>query len=116
MRRKRKKEFDFKPLGKTIKQLREEGGLTRDEVAEKLDVESRYYAKIEDSGQYPSLGVLYALIKMFELSVDEYFLPENKTHKSTKRRNVDKKLDVLYENELEVVDGTIKGIIKSRGK
>ena len=116
MRRKRVKAFDFRPMGKSIRFLREELGLTKEQVAEKLSIDPRYYSKIEDEGQYPSLGVLYDLAMMFDISVDEYFWSEKKTSKSTRRRNIDKKLDALYENELEIVDGTIKGIEKSRGK
>jgi len=114
MRKKRKKEFDFTPMGKNIRLLREEKGLTKEEVAEKLSLDPRYYSKIEDEGQYPSLGVLYDLAMMFDISVDEYFWPDKKTSKSTRRRNVDNKLDTIHENELEIVDGVLKGIIKSR--
>jgi transcriptional regulator with XRE-family HTH domain len=114
MRRKRDKVFDFKPMGKAIRLLREEQGLTREQVAERLNIDARYYGKIEGSGQYPSFGVLYDLIKMFNFSVDEHFMPDTKISKSTSRRNIEKLLDELSEGELEIVKGTIKGIINHR--
>ncbi len=114
MRKKRPKVFDFKPLGRAIRHLREDQELTRERVAEIVDIDARYYAKIEDSGQYPSFGVLYALVKMFNISVDEFFHADKATAKSTKRRNVDQLLDGLTDDELEIIKGTIKGISASR--
>ncbi len=116
MRKKREKEFDFKPLGKAIRLLREEEGLTREQVAEIVDIDSRYYAKIEDSGQYPSLAVLLILTKMFHISLDEFIWLDEVSTKTTKRRNIDKQLDGPTEDELEIIKGTINGIVGSKNK
>jgi transcriptional regulator with XRE-family HTH domain len=114
MRKKREKEFDFKPLGKAIRLLREEEGLTREQGAEIVDIDPRYYAKIEDNGQYPSLAVLLILAKMFHISLDEFVWPDNAAPKTTKRRNIDKLINGLSEDELEIIKGTIRGISGSK--
>ena len=116
MKKSREKVFEFKPLGSALRQRREAAGMTREQVSERLDIDIRHLGRIEEEGQYPSFGVLYDLVRMFNVSLDEYVFPEKKILKSTKRRNVDKQLDDLLDNELEIIDSSIKGIIKSRGK
>jgi len=108
--------FDFKPFGKVIKKNRNIKKLTQAKVAELLGVELPYYARIENSGQHPSLQVFYELIKLLNISVDEIFLPDKEDVKTSKRRAADDLLDGLTDNELEIIIGTIKGIIRSRKK
>lgn len=114
VRKKQKKEFDFIPLGKAIKNAREDEGMTREQVAEHLDIDPSYYAKIEDNGQYPSLNVLYTIIKMFQISVDEFFFPNIRPAKSTKRIYIEALLDKLSDHDLKIIEGTAKGILKAK--
>ena len=51
---------------------------------------------------------------MFNISVDEYFYPTEKVAKSTTRRQIETALDLLSDNELKIIQGTIDGILKSR--
>ena len=112
MRKKREKTFNFKPLGAAIKAGREDEDLTREQVAEKMDINPRYYAKIEDDGQYPSLGLLYSLVKMFRVSVDEHFSPNTERAKTAKRKYIESLLDKLSDHELQIIEGTAKGILR----
>ena len=51
---------------------------------------------------------------MFNISVDEYFYPPEKVEKSTARRQIETSLDLLSDNELKIIQGTIDGILNSR--
>ena len=51
---------------------------------------------------------------MFNISVDEYFYPAEKVTKSTARRQIETSLDLLRDNELKIIQGTIDGILNSR--
>ena len=51
---------------------------------------------------------------MFNISVDEYFYPAKNIEKSTTRRQIDSSLDLLSDNELKIIQGTIDGILNSR--
>ena len=51
---------------------------------------------------------------MFNISVDEYFYPAEKVTKSTARRQIETSLDLLSDNELKIIQGTIDGILNSR--
>ena len=50
---------------------------------------------------------------MFNISVDEYFYPAKNVEKNTARRQIDSSLDLLSDNELKIIQGTI-GILNSR--
>ena len=51
---------------------------------------------------------------MFNISVDEYFYPAKNVEKNTTRRQIDSSLDLLSDNELKIIQGTIDGILNSR--
>ena len=48
------------------------------------------------------------------ISVDEYFYPAEKVAKNTARRQIETALDLLSDNELKIIQGTIDGILNSR--
>jgi hypothetical protein len=54
------------------------------------------------------------LVTMFNISVDEYFYPAKNVEKNTARRQIDSSLDLLTDNELKIIQGTIDGILNSR--
>lgn len=106
--------FDFSELGRAIKQARLDRGWTRERVGAELNIAPRYLVAIENDGQHPSLQVLYDLVNLFELSVDQYFHPDKKPEKSTQRRQLEALLDELDDPDLMVVSGTVKGILEAR--
>jgi transcriptional regulator with XRE-family HTH domain len=104
--------YDFKALGQAIKSARLENKLTRDEVASLIPIDPRYLTNIENKGQTPSLPVFYKLVTMFNISVDQFFYPNIKPSKSTKRKQLDNILDSFNDNELIIVEATAIGISK----
>jgi len=91
--------FNFMPIGQAIKDAREKKKLTREQLAEQLDITPRYLQSLENEGQQPSLQLFIQLIIMFDISVDEYIFPDNQTEKSSLRRQVDKILDTFNDKE-----------------
>ena len=57
-------------LGKRLKELREERGLTQKQVAESLNLHSVTYLHYEKDQREPPLSVLAAMAIYFEVSVD----------------------------------------------
>ena len=106
--------FDFKTIGIAIKRERQKAGMTRDEVAEVMHISPRYLISIENDGQAPSFHVFYDLVRMFNISVDQYILESSNLSTSTQRRNMDVLMDSLTERELIIVESTIRGIIEAR--
>ena len=84
-----KEKFDFKAFGQAIKAARKAKGISRNQLADKLNIAPRYIASIENSGQHPSLQILYELVTLLDVSVDQFFFPEREQEKSTRRRQLD---------------------------
>lgn len=106
--------LDFKPIGRAMREARLCEGWTQEQAAEKLGIEQPYYQRLERSGQCPSIEVFYKIVRLFQLSVDECFFPNVKPSKSGRRRRLDVMLDRLEEEELFIIEGTIKGILRMK--
>ena len=106
--------FDFRPLGLAIREAREKAGLSRNDLGDKVFYGKRHIADIENIGKHPSFQLFHDLVTMFNISVDEYFYPAKNIEKSTTRRQIDSSLDLLSDNELKIIQGTIDGILNSR--
>ena len=68
-----KEKFDFKAFGQAIKAARKAKGISRNQLADTLNIAPRYIASIENSGQHPSLQILYELVTLLDVSVDQFF-------------------------------------------
>lgn len=104
--------YDFSAFGQAIKKARENRGLTREKLAEMVDLAPRYILSIENTGQHPSLQKLYELVRLFDISVDEYFFPDTDMNKTTCRRQLDAILDKLDDKDLSIVTATANAIQK----
>lgn len=106
--------FDFMPTGQAIKKAREKAGLTREQLAEQLNITPRHLQSVENEGQYPNFQLFVQLITMFNISADQYIFSNNQTGKTSLRRQVDKLLDTFNDKELTVIEGTAKAICKAK--
>ncbi|MEK4303761.1 helix-turn-helix domain-containing protein [Oceanobacillus sp. FSL K6-0251] len=112
--RKKEDKYDFKKFGLAIKEARIKHGLTREQVGALIDIDPRYLTNIENKGQHPSIQVLYDLVSLLNVSVDEFFLPDSDMMKNTRRRQLEKQLDILTDNDLIIMESVADGIIKSK--
>ena len=107
-------DFDFTPIGQTIKKARKAKGMTREQLARIVDYDPRHLQAIENEGQYPGMELFIQLITMFDVSVDEYIHTGSKANTSSVRRRVDTLLDGLDDKELSVIEATINGLCKAK--
>lgn len=107
--------FDFYPLGQAIKDGRNKQKTTREALAEKLGINDRYLAQIENEGVNPGFELFYTLITMFGISVDQYFYPNRAPAKNTRRRQIEQLMDGFDEADLVVMESTANGICKAKG-
>lgn len=63
-------------LGDTVKSACGRLGLTRGEVAERIDVDSRTILNIENYKSNPKLEVLFPLVRTLKIDAREIFNPE----------------------------------------
>lgn len=106
--------FDFMALGQAIKKAREARGITREQLADILNIAPRHIQSIENEGQYPSFQLFVRLITMFDISVDQYIFADRRAEKTTLRRQVDSILDTFGDKELTIIEGTAKAICKAK--
>lgn len=110
--RKTEDKYDFRAFGLAIKAARMKQGLTREQVGAKIEIDPRYLTNIENKGQHPSLQVLYDLVSLLNVSVDEFFLPSDSLAKSSRRRQLESKIDNFTDADLVIMESVADGIVK----
>ena len=106
--------YDFKAFGQAIKAARTERKESRKKVSDEMYISPRYLANIENKGQHPSIQVLYDLVSLLHVSVDEFFLPANNLVKSTRRLQIEKYMDSFTDKELSLMESLASGINEAR--
>ena len=79
-----------KSLGEKIRKLREENGLTQEELARKLGIPRPSVSQIESGQREVTAKELLALSQIFETSTDELLLEDNMQRKDIKLRQMGK--------------------------
>ena len=102
----------FETFGADVKAARKAKHLSRKAMAEKVNIDWRYLANIENDGTIPSLPVIIQLIRNCGLPVERYFNPEIRREESEKRRGVSHKRKRGPEEYLPIIEGAIDGAIK----
>ncbi len=106
----------FETFGADVKSARKAKSLARKDLAEMVNIDSRYLANIENEGAIPSLPVMIQLIKICGLPVEHYFNPEVMREESEDRKRVSHKLKLCPEEFLPVIEGAIDGAIQIQQK
>ena len=101
-----RKTYDFRPIGKAIKDARCERGWTREQTAEIIGISEGYLASIENKGQNPGFDVFISLVVLLDLSADELILSATTKKLPTKssiRRQLDIIMDSLSDEDLSFI-------------
>ena len=110
--RKKEDKYDFRAFGLAIKEARKKQGLTREQVGAMIEIDPRYLTNIENKGQHPSVQVLYDLVSLLNVSVDEFFLSSDSLAKSSRRRQLESKIDNFTDADLVIMESVADGIVK----
>ena len=110
--RKKEDKYDFRAFGLAIKEARKKQGLTREQVGAMIEIDPRYLTNIENKGQHPSLQVLYDLVSLLNVSVDEFFLSSDSLAKSSRRRQLESKIDNFTDADLVIMESVADGIME----
>lgn len=73
-----KEEMNAAPgeFGHILKEIRISKGYTREQIAERAGISTRYLSAIENEQREPSYGVLYKLFHSLGISADTVFYPD----------------------------------------
>ena len=89
-----------KKLGKRLKELREQRGLTQLELAELIDMESSNLSKIERGAQIPKEESLLKLTLALNIQVKDLFDYEHFADKKTLLNNIN---NILKNSHIETI-------------
>ena len=106
--------FDFTPIGLDIKTFREAQKITREKLAETLDISPRHLQAIELERKHPSLGLLAYIATIFDMPIDQYIFPEKADAKSAVRKRLDVLLDKLNDRDLSILEATATALCKAK--
>lgn len=106
--------FDFTPIGLEIKNARETQKITREKLAEILDISPRHLQAIELEGKHPSLGLLAYIATIFDMPIDQYIFTEKADAKSAMRKRLDILLDKLDDRDLSILEATAAALCKAK--
>lgn len=103
----------FEGFGADMKEARKSLGYSQKTLAEMVNIDPRYLANIENSGQLPSLPVFFEIITICKLPPERYFYPEmSEMQDSRKVKRMITKIRLCPEKYLSVIEGTINEIMK----
>lgn len=108
------KHLDFHALGREIKRKQEEKNWTQEYLAQLVNRTPRSIMYIENRGQYPSFDTFYQIVTLLQISVDQFFFPDNLNGESTCRKQIDVLLNSMDEKELTIIKYAAEGIKKAR--
>ena len=104
---------DFDKLGDILKTARKNNNFTREQLAKKLGITSRYLMSIENENNKPSYSVLFRLIRELGISADTIFFPENKCI-NTEIEQLTRLLRLCDERDLKIAKATVKALVDTK--
>lgn len=105
---------DFTQIGSAIKNERKRAGLTREQLAEQINISPRYLIAIENDGQAPSFHVFCDLIRLFNISADQYILKSPTPSSNSAIHRINCLLTQIDVSDLVIIEHTIMGILEAK--
>lgn len=102
----------FDSFGYDLKEARNILKLSRAALAEKVGMDDRYLANIENSGYIPSLPLFYALVTACNMPVNKYFYPGAEKQGSQEHERLKLKMAYCPEKYLPMVEAVLSEAIK----
>lgn len=103
----------FDSLGCILKAARKARELTREQLAEIINITPRYLMSIENENKKPSYDVLFRLVRELGISADTIFYPENQ-RVDTKVEHLMRLLYLCDDRELKIATATIKALLDNK--
>ena len=104
---------NFDMLGSILKAARKTRGLTREQLAEIINITPCYLMSIENENKKPSFDVLFRLVRELGISADTIFYPENQ-RADTEVEQLVRLLYLCDDRELKIATATIKALLDNR--
>lgn len=102
-----------KSIGKRIKMLRQDKGITQEKMAELLSLSSSFYSAMERGSYNIKTETLVTIMNILECSADDIFcdvIKHGYKHKSSK---IEESLEGLDDNERKMIFDVIDTMVKT---
>ena len=77
-----------------------------------IEIDPRYLTNIEIKGSTQVYRCFYDLVSLLNVSVDEFFLSSDSLVKSSRRRQLESKIDNFTDADLVIMESVADGIMK----
>ena len=99
-------------IGNNIKTLRKNAGLTQAQLAEKINVDSKYISRLETGSSTASIATISKLAGALGVEVKELFKIENIKNKNNMIKSINQELSKLNTKDLEAVYLMIRALVE----
>ncbi len=100
-------------LGNTIREARIDKNLSQEKLAEMLDITPTHLKHIESEYRNPSVEVLFHIVQILHISLDDLLL-DTPVQTSKTYRQAELLLQQCQEQELKIISDIIKSLINHR--
>jgi transcriptional regulator with XRE-family HTH domain len=97
-------------LGARIKELRKRVGLSQDQLAENVGIESKYLSRIEVGKRQPSLETLWHIADSLQVEMKDLFDFAHLDNNATSSEGIEIALEGASKEELRLVFKLIKAV------
>jgi transcriptional regulator with XRE-family HTH domain len=98
-------------LGTAVKEARSSSGLTQRELAESLNISTRYLMRIENGQRKPSYNLLCLIVSKLDIQTESVFRPTlEQSRKEIDRLNV--LLQYCTKHQLSIITATVHAIVR----
>ena len=105
--------LDKEIIGKKIRQLRIERGLSQEELSEKIDISPRHMCTIENGNSFPSIETFIKIAQILEIDINEFF-NLTKINDDKLRNEIYTLVQISSVKELGLIKDIISAIHKNR--
>ena len=102
-----------KIVGKRIKQIRQDKGVTQEKMAEMLELSSGFYSALERGSYNIKIETLVEILNLLECSADDLFCDVIKYGYKHKSSKIEESLKDLDDNEREMIFSVIETMVKT---
>ncbi len=100
-------------IGKKIKQIRIEKGLSQEKLSEQIDISPRQMCTIENGNSFPSIETFVKISKVLDININDFFnLGKGKNNKL--REEINTLLQISTEKELKLIKELIIAVYNNR--
>ena len=102
--------FDYKTIGKRVKELRIKQGLSQEQLASRADITSVYLSNVENGHGKGSLPTFLKIANSLECGVDALLCDNINESRQIFEEQLGKLLEDCSQDELKIIVGTVKGL------